>query len=74
MDTTQFLENIKDLIDTETELTVDTKFRELGEWDSLVTLSTIAMVDDEYGIVISANELRQLETFGDIIRAIESKL
>lgn len=74
MDTTQFLENIKDLIDTETELTVDTKFRELGEWDSLATLSTIAMVDDEYGIVISANELRQLETLGDIIRAIESKL
>lgn len=74
MDTTQFLENIKDLIDTETELTVDTKFRELDEWDSLATLSTIAMVDDEYGIVISANELRQLETLGDIIRAIESKL
>ena len=74
MDTTQFLENIKDLIDTETELTVDTKFRELDEWDSLAALSTIAMVDDEYGIVISANELRQLETLGDIIRAIESKL
>ena len=74
MDTTQFLENIKDLLDTETELTVDTKFRELDEWDSLATLSTIAMVDDEYGIVISANELRQLETLGDIIRAIESKL
>ena len=70
MDTTQFLELMKDTLDLETELTLETKFRELDEWDSLAYLSTIAMIDDEYDVVISANEFKALETIDDIVQAI----
>lgn len=74
MDTTQFLELMQETLDIETELTLDTKFRELEEWDSLAYLSTIAMIDDEYDVVINANEFKTLETLGDIVKAVESKL
>ena len=71
MDTAQFLELMQDTLDLETELTLDVKFRELDEWDSLAYLSTIAMIDDEYDVVINANEFKSLETLGDIVKAIE---
>ncbi len=73
MDTAQFLELMQDTLDLETELTLDVKFRELDEWDSLAYLSTIAMIDDEYDVIINANEFKSLETLGDIAKAIEAK-
>ncbi|MBQ7023321.1 MAG: acyl carrier protein [Akkermansia sp.] len=73
MDTTQFLELMQETLDIETELTLDMKFRELDEWDSLAYLSTIAMIDDEYDVVINANEFKTLETLGDIAKAIEAR-
>lgn len=74
MDTTQFLELMKETLDLETELTLDVKLRELDEWDSLAYLSTIAMIDDEYDVVISANDFKELETLGDIAKAIEARM
>jgi len=73
MDTTQFLELMQETLDLETELTLDVKFRELDEWDSLAYLSTIAMIDDEYDVVINANDFKALETLGDIVKAIEER-
>lgn len=73
MDTAQFLELMQDTLDLETELTLDVKFRELDEWDSLAYLSTIAMIDDEYDVVINSNDFKTLETLGDIAKAIEAK-
>lgn len=73
MNTTQFLELMKDTLDLEVDLTLETKFRELDEWDSLAYLSTIAMIDDEYDVIISANEFKTLETLADIVKAIEQK-
>ena len=74
MDTTQFLELMKETLDLETELTLDVKLRELDEWDSLAYLSTIAMIDDEYDVVINASDFKELETLGDIARAIEARM
>lgn len=73
MDTAQFLELMQDTLDLETELTLDVRFRELDEWDSLAYLSTIAMIDDEYDVVINANDFKALETLGDIVKAIEER-
>lgn len=73
MNTTQFLELMQETLDTEAELTLDTEFAKLDEWDSLAYLSTIAMIDDEYDVVIGAAEFKQLVTLGDIVKAIEAK-
>lgn len=74
MDTRQFLEHMKNTLDIEgRELTLDDHFRELEEWSSLAYLMTISMIDDEYGIIISAADFRELKTLGDIARAIEER-
>ena len=74
MDTQAFLDQMKEILDIEDrELSLDDEFKEYDEWDSLAYLSTIAMIDDEYGVVISAAEFRELKTLGDIVKAIEAK-
>ncbi len=53
-------------------LTETTEFRNLNEWDSLAYLNIIAMLDEEYDILIENAAFKQLKTIGDIISYIES--
>lgn len=72
MNTTTFLAQMKEVLDiNDRELSLDDVFTNYDEWDSLAYLSTIAMIDDEYGIIIGAAEFKQLKTLGDLAKAIE---
>ena len=72
MDTQKFIELFAEALDIEaSNLSVDTEFRTLDEWDSMVYLSVIAMLDDEYDIQIENAEFKPLKTIGDIINYIE---
>ncbi len=74
INTNQFLAQMQEVLEIEDRtLSPDEKFRELSEWSSLAYLSTIAMIDDEYNVIISAADFRELQTFGDIARAIEKR-
>lgn len=75
MDTAQFLDLFKETLEIEEEnISLDDEFRALDVWDSLAYLSTIAMIDDEYGVIVSAKEFNELKTVGDIAKAVEAKL
>jgi acyl carrier protein len=52
----------------------NTPFRELDEWDSLAALSTISMVDDEFGVTINNKDLRSVETVGELYDMIVSRV
>ena len=53
--------------------TPETKFRDLEEWSSLIALSIIAMVDEEYDVILKGDDIRNSETVEDIFKIIESK-
>lgn len=75
MEIKDFVQNFADQFDdTEADLfTAGTKFRELEEWSSLITLSIIAMVDEIYGVEIKADDLRKAETIGDLFEIVCAK-
>jgi acyl carrier protein len=52
-------------------LSKETVFRELEQWDSLAFLSVIAMIDEEFDVVIEGNDFQKLLTIGDILNKIE---
>ena len=54
MDIKDFINNFADQFDDTdiNEFSSETKFKELDEWSSLVALSIIGMVDDEYDVAI----------------------
>lgn len=75
--------NIQDFIDNfasqfddtdETLFTAETKFKQLDEWSSLTALSIIAMVDDEYDVIIKGNDIINSETIQDLFNVVEKQV
>ncbi len=51
----------------------DTKFKELDEWSSLVALSIISMVDDQFDKTITGADIRSSATIEDLYNLIIAK-
>jgi acyl carrier protein len=50
----------------------DTEFKKLVDWSSMVALSIIAMVDDEYDIIIEGDDIRNSETIEDLFNIVKA--
>jgi acyl carrier protein len=75
MEMQNFIKNFASQFE-ETDLDVftsETNFREIEEWSSLIALSIMAMIDEEYDITINGNEMRQSQTIEDLFNLIQSK-
>jgi len=75
MEIKDFIKNLADQYeDVEVaEFTPETKFKEFDEWSSLISLSIIAMVDDEYGITLKGDDIRKAVTVQDLFDIAKSK-
>lgn len=75
MEIKEFIQNFAEQFD-ETDasvFTAETVFHDLDEWSSLVGLSIIAMIDDEYDVTIKGDELRAAKTVADVFELVKSK-
>lgn len=72
MNLEEFIENFAaQFDDTEADqFTADTKFKLLDEWSSLAALSIIAMVDDEYDVIIKGNDIISSDTIKDLFDVV----
>ena len=52
------------------DIKLQDKFREYEKWDSLVYLSVIVMMDEEFGVQIETNDFNKLVSVEDLIRAV----
>ena len=75
MELKEFIENFANQFDDTdaSEIKAETKFKELDEWSSLIALSVIAMVDEEYDITIKGEDIRNSNTVEDLFNAIKAK-
>lgn len=53
--------------------TPETVFHELEEYSSLIALSIIAMIDEEYGVTIGGNEMKSSVTIEDLFNIVQKK-
>ena len=71
----KFIQKFQEVLEVEDrELLLTDKFRDYEEWNSLVFLSLIAMIDEEFDVIIEGKDFKKLQTVGDIIEAIKSQL
>lgn len=56
------------------DLKPETKFRDIEEWSSLMALSIIAMVDEEYEVIIKGEDIRNSKTINDLFEVVKSRL
>jgi acyl carrier protein len=75
MEITTFLRNFADMLDdTDASLiTEKTIFRDLEEWDSLTALSLIAMVDEEYSLKLTGDDIKNSTTIKDLFELLNLK-
>ena len=75
MELKKFIENFAEQFDETdvSEIKADTVYKELDEWSSLIALSVIAMVDEEYDVTIKGIDIRNSETIEDLFNVVKSK-
>lgn len=76
MELKTFVENFAEQFD-ETDsaaITGATKFRELEEWSSLIALSIIAMVDEEYDVTLKGDDIKNANTVEDLFNTVSAKV
>ena len=55
------------------EFTPSTVFHELDEWSSLIGLSVIAMVDEEFEVALNADDMISSVTIEDLYNKVVAK-
>jgi acyl carrier protein len=55
-------------------LHLDTVYKTLPVWDSLMLLLTVAMVESEYGVALRGVDFDNTETVGDLLELIQQQL
>ena len=68
----KFAEQFDD-VDVE-QLNSATKFRELDGYTSLVALLIITMIDGEYDVTVTGDDMKQQVTIGDLYNLVSSRL
>ena len=56
------------------EITATTAFHDLEEWSSLIGLSVIAMVDEEFDLAIKGDDIKNSKTVEDLYKKITERL
>lgn len=68
----KFAEQFDD-VDVNT-LNAETKFREIDGYTSLVALLIITMIDEEYNVTVTGDDMKQQVTIGDLFNLVASRL
>ena len=76
MNLDQFIEYFADLFDETDPDTIQasTRFKELEEWSSLLALSVIAMIDEEYDVEFRGDDIRGSNTVEDLYEIVETRV
>ncbi len=75
MEINEFIEKFAEIFDDTdaSELTPDTKFRDIEEWSSLSALGLLALADEEFDVELKAEDVRNATTIADLLTIIEGK-
>ena len=75
MELKEFIENFAAQFDDTdaSEFKAETVFKEMDEWSSLIALSVIAMIDEEYDVTIKDDDIRNSETIEDLFNVVAEK-
>lgn len=75
MELQEFIEKFAEQFDETdaSEIQASTDFKELDEWSSLISLSIIAMVDEEYDVALKGKDILDANTVEDLFNTVKSR-
>ena len=63
----EFLVQMQDVLQTETELKAETVLADLDEWDSLSIMATMAFLDKQFGVKMKLADFRGITVLGELM-------
>ena len=70
----EFLNLVADILNREeNSISLQDDFREYNEWDSLAALSFLAMLNEEYDVIISRRDFDDMITLEQIYQYVENQ-
>ena len=74
MELNAFIELVKESFDDlETTLSPSTPYKQIDEWTSMQALILIAHIDDNLGVVLDADDLKNTTTLEELYLLVEGK-
>jgi acyl carrier protein len=75
MDLNVFLEQFAEQFDSlETSpLTANVCFKELKDYSSLLALMIMTMIDEEYGVIVSGDDMMNVSTIDELFTLVSSR-
>jgi acyl carrier protein len=70
---TAFYEGLAEILEVDVAKVTPTLDLQACSWDSLAVVSTIALADDCFNVLLDGQSLGECNTVGDIEKLIESK-
>lgn len=66
----EFIKQLTDIMDTETELTLETKLADVEEWDSLSLVSFLSFCNARLKRPILPEEIKNAQTVNDLFEIV----
>ena len=63
----EFLNEMQDVLQTDTVLTADTVLDNLEEWDSLSIMATMAFLDKNFGVKMRLSDFASIDTMQSLM-------
>jgi len=76
MELNEFIKNFADAIDGVdlASLSPNTNYKnDIEEWDSLAVMTVLAMIDSEYKIVISGEDVENCNTISELFELVKNR-
>lgn len=70
----ELLEEIKETLQRDEEISLEMQLEDIEEWDSLASISMISLYDQLFQVVVTADKLKECKTINDLIELVSDKL
>jgi acyl carrier protein len=74
MSLSTFIHNFQNQLEDQQQIQADTEFKKLKSWDSMSALLVITMIDDEYGVGVSGDDIRKVNTVEELYNNVLGKI
>lgn len=76
MELQEFIDNVADQFENtdRSEFTAETNIMELDEWTSLIALSVISVIDEEYDVALKGSDVKGISTLGELYELVKSRM
>ena len=74
MNKIELLEELKEVMQVDGEISFDTLLKDLEEWDSLANISTLSLYDELFNTIVTSDQLADCKTINELIELVADKL